>query len=143
MFDLQTNIADFARELKQRAERIEANQKRAMSAAARSLFVTSKNKLRTLIYNKELPRRKNGRIAWRRTYQLLRAERVSTSTRGDKGEIFTDPGSKANRSARARHKLNRPSPIDGKVRRAPWRSEAHKTGASRAVDAYRESIAKD
>ncbi len=120
-------------------------QKQALSVAGESLFVASRNFLTRLVYNQEIPKRKNGKLAWRRKMRnggLLGAETYALKSNGTEFVIFTDPSSPAFRYHIFRHYLNRRSPIDGRVRRAPWRTETAKSGTARAVQLYRDDLGK-
>jgi hypothetical protein len=143
-FDIQINAAQFEQQLQRIAAEQPQKLQAAIADAGHWLWTVSKNWLTRLIYQKEIPRRpRSGRLAWRRTYDLRNAERlaVTTDAQGPVATIFTDPSSPAARYAEARHNLDRPSPVDGRTRTAPWRTKAHEEGMSRAIDRVRAHLA--
>ena len=85
---------------------------------------TAREELSAQVYNKPIPKRKkSGKPAWKRSGNLIRQERMHFPRRFE--------GVVDNRApyAHRRHELNKPSPVDGVVRRAPWRKTARDKSA--------------
>ena len=76
------------------------------------------------------------RLAWRRTSTLLRGERFYFRGRGTDTVGVID---NATPYAEDRHNLDRPSPVDGKTRRARWRDKAREQGIPRARTIFRDT----
>lgn len=145
---LQNNAGRIATEIRKRAEMLPAASSGALAKAAESLWVKSKLLLTQLIYQQEIPRvtRKRGKnagktvLAWRRKMRaggLLGSETFSVKADGSEATIGTEPNSPAAKYAALRHALNRPSPVDGKTRFAPWRLRAKEQGADDAMKRFR------
>ena len=150
---INSNAEGVSRELIEQASAIPNLQKQAISAGVQSLFVRSKMMLTQLIYQKDIPRvtrtrgSNKGRtvLAWRRKMRsggLLGAETFFIAADGSEGHIETDPNSPAAKYAFARHELNRPSPIDGRTRAAPWRKRAKEEGLDDAVAELRRVLSE-
>jgi len=148
---IQANAGAVSRELIRRAGEVQGVTHVAVTAATQSLFVRSKMLLTQLVYQKDIPLVARVRgvnkgktvLAWRRKMRnggLLGAERFYVSPDGSEGRIETDPSSDAAKYAFARHNLNRPSPIDGKVRSAPWRQKAKEEGMDYAMRKFRDAL---
>lgn len=144
-FDLRVDVSSFQRELQRMEREQPIRARQAIAEAGQWLFTVSKNWLTRLVYQKEIPKRPgSSKNAWRRTYELRNAERISVATApdGSQFQIFTDPGSRAARYAQARHDLNRPSRVDGRTRLAPWRTKAREEGMTGAAERIRRHLAR-
>ena len=148
---IDANAGQIERELLKRAQAVPNLTKTAVSVATQSLFVRSKALLTRLIYQKDIPKVTSTRgknkgqtvLAWRRNMRsggLLGAETFFIASDGSEGRIETEPSSPAAKYALARHDLDRPSPIDGKTRSAPWRREAKEQGFDEAMQLFREAL---
>lgn len=89
-------------------------------------LAASRDNLATMVYAEPIPlvarrSRKTGRMkkvaAWKRTGQLLAGERMEIS--GPYETVIYNSMD----YAKPRHDLNTPSPIDRRVRKAPWRAK--------------------
>lgn len=154
MIDIQVDLARFQDEMGRLSAQAERAVQLALGDAGQSLFIASKRQLRALIYQKDIPKITRVRgpnagrqvLAWRRKMNaggLLGAETYVISSDGMAFTILTEPGSPAALYAQARHNLNRPSPIDGRTRAAPWRERAEAEGSDRAVDKFRARFRRE
>jgi hypothetical protein len=92
--------------------------RKAVTDVTAATLKESRKQLSELVYNKPIPSRKNGKPAWKRTSNLIRQERMYMNNPLE-GVIDNHAP-----YAEARHELDRPSPVDGVTRRAPWREKA-------------------
>lgn len=126
---------------------------KSVTDATALVFTESRGQLSEMVYNQPIPmvmRRKRGLTksgkkrprrsvpAWRRTSHLLRSERSYISGSGATTVGTIDNAAKY---AQARHDLDRPSPIDGKVRRAPWRRAAANRTTPRVQRLFSDAFA--
>lgn len=119
--NITTNIPQFQALVRQKSALAPAVVQKAVIDVTAVTLVESRNQLSAMVYNKPIPKRKrSGKPAWKRTNHLINQERSYHPSRFE--------GIIDNKApyAQARHDLNKPSPIDGKTRRAPWRRTAVK-----------------
>jgi hypothetical protein len=135
--------------LKQFVAKYPEAQKRAIGVAGNVLFVASRSAMLRLIYQKEIPKGKNGKPLWRRKMRaggMLGAETYAMSVDGSTFIVFTDPSSLPAKAitrwpggyAQRRHWR------DGKyTKAAPWRSEAKAKAGERAIRKFKDELEKD
>ena len=130
------NLGDLERAMRDKGRKVPALVRKGVIDATALVYTTSRGLMSQLIYNQPIPRvrrrnralTKSGRkrparnvAAWRRSGDLLRGERYYLE---GSGVNTTGTIDNAVPYAKARHDLNRPSRVDGKTRRAPWRTVA-------------------
>ena len=159
---MQLNIfadaADLLAALRNKASKFPQIVKKGVIDATVVMFTGSHRRLTEMIYNVPIPklRRWRQRIrsgkragkwrrfrkermqeAWRRTGTLLRNERYYFRGSGADVEGIIDNKTEY---AKPRHDLNRPSRIDGKIRRAPWRTATLLEDGEKAKRTFRDAI---
>lgn len=116
--DITSNIDEIAKLLKDKADKVPDALHKAVVRTTAAALHESRNQLSEQVYNQPIPTRKNGKPAWKRTSNLIRQERAYYD--GPLEGVIDN----AAPYAQPRHDLNRPSPVDGKVRKAEWRKTA-------------------
>lgn len=155
---IDSNIPEFAELMRRKRELVPVVVKKAVIDGTTELFQISRSLMVSMIYAKPIPKiLRNKRLiktgpnqgqwkkfktpqlvdAWRRTNELLRRERFWF--RGS-GADTTGVIDNSVPYAQPRHDLNRPSPIDGVIRRAPWRTQARAQGMPVVKRIFREGL---
>lgn len=155
---LTNNIPEFRALMKKRKRLLRPIIRKAVIDATGEVFIIDRNWMVSLIYVPPIPliqrfrakirsgkragnwrkfRKPKWVAAWKRTSTLLRNERFYFRGGGDETTGTID---NATPYAKPRHDNDAPSPVDGIVRSAPWRTKAKQQGGPRARQIFREAI---
>ena len=118
------------------ARDIEPEMRKATEEATRLTWAAAKKEMRTLIYNKEIPRRpRSGKPQWRRTGNLRRSEKYRMMS-AYIGVIYNDAN-----YAEYRHDMGNPKYSKRKTEfPAPWRDNAVKKTARGRLNIYKKHL---
>jgi len=151
--NISHNIPDIAVRLKRNKKQVSVLIAKGVIDATAHVYMHSRGNLSQMVYNQPIPRvlrRKRGLTAkgkkrprrmvpaWKRTSHLLRQERSYINGSGANTVGTIDNQAKY---AQARHDNDRKSPVDGKVRRAPWRQAAVNSTAPRVQRIFADVFA--
>ena len=143
MFEISTNTAEFKALMRKHGSRFPKVVSKLLIEVTLDTLLESRDNLAKMVYGVPIPvvgrrsrltRRIRRRKAWKRTGKLLAGERMKIV--GPFETVIYN----SMKYAKPRHNLNRPSPVDGKVRRAPWRDKTKRNARKRIQRRFNRGV---